>query len=154
MHTQGKPGSVVAVLVLLVLIAVYQLFIGATTLFGAFVVEGTDLMEQMPTEMDAVAETAEQNVWAIYLGGAVCLVYAVAATVLAVMVGRGEPRARPLTIGVNAVFGVANPALMIPMVYGPGAVISAVFALVVAGLLFRRAAQDYFSAPAGETVRS
>lgn len=152
MSKHAKPGSVTAVLVLLILIAVYQLVVGATAIVGAVAIDATNLADEAPAEAGAMLEAAEDNIAGIYFGAALCLVYAALATALAVMVGRGTPRARPWTIAVNTVFAVAGLALMIPMIYGLGAVLSAVFAFVVVGLMFTSGARSHFAATGAPTT--
>ncbi|QVJ00917.1 hypothetical protein KGD82_21500 [Nocardiopsis eucommiae] len=53
---------------------------------------------------------------------------------------------------MNTVFAVAGLALMIPMIYGLGAVLSAVFAFVVVGLMFTSGARSHFAATGAPTT--
>lgn len=149
MNTRTKPGSVVAVLVLLILIAVYQLVYGLFGLLGALVIEGTDLADQMPAEFAAQAQAAQDLVWAVYLGAGLALVYGLMSIALAVMVGRDHPRARVAAIGVNAVAGVTLLALMFTAVYGFGAIISALFAFTVVALLYNSSSRRYYAVATG-----
>lgn len=148
MNTRAKPGSVVTVLVLLILIAVYQLFYGVFGLVGAVTIDSGALNDMLPAGQAQQMEALGEHIWAAYLGSAFALVYGIAAVVLAVLVGKGDPRARTASIGVNAAAGVIILALLIAPAYSLGALISAAFAFTVVALLYNRSAQDYFAARA------
>jgi hypothetical protein len=148
MNTKAKPGSVVTVLVLLILIAVYQLFYGIVSLAGAATIDSGALNDMLPAGQAQQMEALGDDVWAAYLGAAFALVYGVAAVVLAVMVGKGSARARTATLGVNAAAGVVILALLIAPAYGLGGLISAAFAFTVVALLYNKTAKAYFGAGA------
>ncbi|WP_017606380.1 hypothetical protein [Nocardiopsis alkaliphila] len=149
MNTKTKPGSVIAVLVLLILIATYQLVYGLFGLLGAVLIEGSDLRNRLPAEFAAEAEAAQNLVWAVYLGAGLALVYGLVSIVLAVMVGKDHPRARGATIVVNAIAGVALLALMFTAVYGLGAIISALFAFTVVALLYNGSSRRHYAVAIG-----
>lgn len=153
-NTRVKPGSVTTVLVLLILIAVYQIVYGLFTLAGAALINSDSLMEQLPAEISTQIGAAQEMVWAAYLGAGLALVYGVVAIVLVVMVAKGRPQARGATIGVNAVAGVALLALMFTAVYGFGALISAFFAFTVVALLYNSTAKQYFATTAEDSALS
>ncbi|MBE2999748.1 hypothetical protein IDM40_13655 [Nocardiopsis sp. HNM0947] len=143
MATKPKPGIVVATLVLLILIAAYHLVMGTFSLFGAVVGDPEQAAELLGEEPPPE--------WSIYLGALSMLVVGAAAVVLAVLVGKSSPSARTAVIGVNT---VAAAALLVMMVTTPAfaldAIISAVFLLVTAGLMFSSGAKQHFAAsPAG-----
>ena len=152
LNTRTKPGSVTAVLVLLILIAVYQVVYGLFALLGAATVANDGLMEQMPPEVAEQMEAAQEMIWAAYLGAGLALLYGVVTIVLAVMVAKGGPRARGAAIGVNAVAGVALLVLMFTAVYGFGALISAFFAFTVVALLYNSTAKRYFAGVPTDSV--
>lgn len=149
MNTKTKPGSVIAVLLLLILIATYQLVYGIFGLLSAVLIGRTDLRNRLPAEFTADAEVAQSLVWAVYLGAGLALVYGLVSIVLAVMMGRDHPRARVTAIGVNAVAGVALLALMFTAVYGFGAIISALFAFTVVALLYNSSSRRHYAAAPG-----
>ncbi len=146
MSKQSKPGSVITVLVLLILIALYQLFYGVFGLIGAATIDSGALNDMLPAGQAEQMEALSDQVWAVYLGAAFALVYGIAAVVLAVLVGKDSPRARNATLGVNAVAGVVILALLLSPAYGPGAIISALFAFTVVALLYNKSAKAYFGA--------
>ncbi|GAA1097455.1 MAG: hypothetical protein JK586_12115 [Nocardiopsis sp. BM-2018] len=152
MNTRAKPGSVVTVLVLLILIAVYQIFYGLFSLVGAAAIESGALDDMLPPGQAEQMEELGEYVWAAYLGAAFALAYGIAAVVLAVLVGKGRPQARTASIGVNAAAGVIILALLIAPAYSLGAIISALFAFTVVALLYNRSAKEYFTARAADPV--
>ncbi|MBR8740431.1 hypothetical protein [Nocardiopsis sp. MG754419] len=147
MSTKVKPGSVTAVQVLLILIAIYQLFNAVLGLLGALFIDTMDMATLVPAEMQSEAAVAEEQVWAVYVSSIIAFIYGVAAIVLVVMVAKARPQARTATIGVNAVAGVIFLVLIATPVGDLAGVIVAIFAFVVVGLLFRQAAKAYFGAP-------
>ncbi|WP_017590535.1 hypothetical protein [Nocardiopsis ganjiahuensis] len=148
MNTPARPGSVVAVLVLLILIAAYQIIYGIFGLIGAATIDSGALNDMLPADQVQQMEELGGQVWAAYLGAGFALVYGVAAVVLAVMVGKGAPRARTASLGVNAVAGVVILALLITPAYSLGGIVSAAFAFTVVALLYNRSAKEYFAARA------
>lgn len=150
MTARAKPGSVIAVLVLLTLIAVYQLVYGAFGLLGAVTIDSGALNDMLPAGQAQQMEALGEQIWAAYVGAAVALVYGIAAVALAVMVGKGDARARTATLGVNAAAGVIILGLAISPVYSFGALISATFAFTVVALLYNKSSKDYFSTRAAD----
>lgn len=154
MNTRAKPGSVTTVLVLLILIAVYQLFYGVVGLAGAATIDSGALNDMLPAGQAQQMEALGEHIWAAYLGAAFALVYGIAAVVLAVMVGKGHARARNAALGVNAVAGVIILALLIAPAYGLGAIVSAAFAFTVVALLYNKSAKEYFGATTADPALS
>lgn len=154
MNTKAKPGSVTTVLVLLVLIAVYQLFYGVFSLVGAATIDSGALNDMLPAGQAQQMEALGDHIWAAYLGASFALAYGIAAVVLTVLVGKGSARARTAALGVNAVAGVVILALLIAPAYSLGAIISAAFAFTVVALLYNRSAKEYFGARAADPALS
>ncbi|MBR8744605.1 hypothetical protein [Nocardiopsis sp. MG754419] len=128
MNPRPRPAGVVTALVLLMLIAVYQAVTASVRLLS--VVYG-------PQE-PRIPSTS------FLVGGTIGVVYCAAAVVLAVMVARGVPRARPAVVGVNVTAALVVLALMATPVYALDAVIIAAFALVTAALMATDGACDHF----------
>ena len=145
MTARAKPGSVIAVLVLLILIAVYQLVYGLFGLIGAVTIDSGALNDMLPAGQAQQMEALGEHIWAAYLGAAFALVYGIAAVALAVMVGKGDARARTAALGVNAAAGVIILGLLISPAYSFGAFVSAAFAFTVVALLYNKSSKAYFS---------
>ena len=136
MATKTKPGTVTAVLVLLILIAVYHLVMGTFSLFGAIAGSPEQAAEMLGEE--APPE------WSIYLGALSLLAVGAASVVLAVLVVKSAPVARTAVIAVNVLAAVALLAMIATPAFGLDAVVSAVFLLVAAGLMFTSSAKQHF----------
>ncbi|MBR8741895.1 hypothetical protein [Nocardiopsis sp. MG754419] len=133
MNLRPIPGSVPVIQVMLVLIGLYQVFVGGLVLRnGMFQMESPDF-----PDFPAI----------VFLRAAFSLAYAVAAAVLFVLVFAGLPVARPGVVGVNVLFGAAATVLMVTTpVLGVSAVGVAAFAFLTAGLMFTPGARTYFTA--------
>lgn len=129
-----RPGSVTAVLVLLVLITAYQLVGGGLALAGGIAAE----------TVDAVPPPAGIPVWAVFTAVAIALVYGAACLALAMMVAKGLPGARPAALRVNAVYGVAVLALVFTPVAGVPEILASAAAFTVVALLYSGSARAYF----------
>ncbi|PDP84874.1 hypothetical protein CQJ94_25915 [Glycomyces fuscus] len=141
MTTKARPATVTAVLVLLILIAVYQIVMSLLALVGA------TAMATVPM----IAESAQVPTWAVLTGAAIGLVYGAVSAVLAAMVNRNRSGVRTAVTAVNVVYAVAILALLLTPVSGVPEIIAALFALTVAVLANTATAKEYFSAavPAG-----
>ncbi|MDE3724675.1 hypothetical protein PWG71_25075 [Nocardiopsis sp. N85] len=137
MNARTRPGSVTAVFVLLILITAYQLIAGGLAFAGGVATE----------TVDAVPPTPGIPTWAVFTAATIALVYGIASLVLAVLVGRGRPAARPAALGVNAVYGVVILALVFTPVAGVPELVTAAFAFTVVALLYSTSAKAHF----GET---
>ncbi|WP_150244932.1 hypothetical protein [Nocardiopsis quinghaiensis] len=135
MTTGARPAAVTAVFVLLILIAIYQIVMSLLALAGAVAME----------TVSVVAESAQVPTWAVLTAAAIGLVYGAAAIVLAVMVSRNRPRARKAVTAVNVGYAVVILALLFTPVSAVPEIITAAFALTVAGLANSRSAKEYFS---------
>ncbi|WP_159943099.1 MULTISPECIES: hypothetical protein [unclassified Nocardiopsis] len=135
MTARARPTTVTAVLVLLILIAIYQLLGSLAAFTGAAAME----------TVDAVAANASVPTWAVLTAAAIGLVYGTAAIVAAVMLYRDRPGARRTVTWVNGVYAVVIAALLSTPVSGVPEIIAAAVALTVIGLANSESARGYFS---------
>jgi hypothetical protein len=142
MAGRTKPGAVTAALVLLILMAVYQLVIGVFAVIGL----------AMPQGRAMVTDVSDVPVAMLAVGAGLALVYGVANAVLAFLTARGAPVARIATVAVQCVYIVAVIALLFTGATGTGDLIAALFAAAVAGLMLSRPAKAYFAAPTATGV--
>ena len=135
MTTRTRPGAVSTVLILLILVAVYQLIGSLAALTGAAAME----------TVDAVAESASVPTWAVLTAAGIGLVYGITAIVLAVMVHRNRPGARQAVTAVNTAYAVVILALLATPVSGIPEIVMAGIALIVAGTANSTSAKEFFS---------
>ncbi|GLU49947.1 hypothetical protein [Nocardiopsis ansamitocini] len=141
MERRSRPGVVTAALVLLVLIAIYQLVAGGLAFLGLAIPQSRELTEQ----------STGISIALLAAGAGLAVVYGIASAVLAVLVGKGAPVARNATIAVQVAYVVLTVVLALLLGSVPGFmnIIAIVFALVVAGLMFSTGAKQYFGAGTG-----
>lgn len=135
MTTRTRPGTVSTVLILLILVAVYQLIGSLAALTGAAAME----------TVDAVAESASVPTWAVLTAAGIGLAYGTAAVVLAVMVHWNRPGTRKAVTAVNTAYAVVILALLATPISGIPEIVMAGIALIVAGMANSTRAKEFFS---------